>query len=77
MTTSIATMQPGDQARIIGFEKGQRDYRQKLLSMGMVPGTEFSLTRVAPLGDPVEVSVRGFAMSLRKAEADMLKVERI
>lgn len=74
---SIAAMRPGDKARVTGFEKGQRDYRQKLLSMGMVPGTEFSVTRVAPLGDPVEISVRGFAMSLRRAEADLLKVERI
>lgn len=74
---SIASMRPGDKAKVLGFEKGRRDYRQKLLSMGMVPGTEFALTRVAPLGDPVEISVRGYAMSLRKSEADMLKVERI
>ncbi|MGQ9365307.1 FeoA family protein [Azospirillum sp. ST 5-10] len=72
---SIGTMQPGDRGRVTGFEKGRRDYRQKLLAMGMVPGTEFSVTRVAPLGDPVEIRVRGFAMSLRRAEADALKVE--
>ncbi|MDK9720002.1 MAG: ferrous iron transport protein A [Rhodospirillales bacterium] len=74
---SISTMSPGEKAKVVGFKKGQRDYRQKLLSMGLVPGTELSLTRVAPLGDPVEISIRGYAMSLRKAEADMLKVERI
>ncbi|CAK0760758.1 ferrous iron transport protein A [Azospirillaceae bacterium] len=72
----VSEMRPGDKARVVGFEKGQRDYRQKLLSMGMTPGTEFSLTRVAPLGDPVEINVRGFSMSLRKSEADTLKVER-
>ncbi|MFA6018764.1 MAG: FeoA family protein [Rhodospirillales bacterium] len=74
---SISTMSPGEKAKVVGFKKGQKDYRQKLLSMGLVPGTELSLTRVAPLGDPVEISIRGYAMSLRKAEADMLKVERI
>ncbi|WP_029009798.1 FeoA family protein [Azospirillum halopraeferens] len=72
---SISAMKPGDRARITGFEKGRRDYREKLLSMGMVPGTEFALTRIAPLGDPVEIRVRGFAMSLRRQEADALKVE--
>jgi len=70
-------MKPGDRGRVIGFEPGRRDYRQKLLAMGMTPGTEFSLTRIAPLGDPIELSVRGFAMSLRRNEAETLKVERI
>ena len=45
--------------------------------MGLTPGTEFTVERLAPLGDPIEIRVRGYAMSLRKAEADMLEVERI
>ncbi len=74
---SIRTMQPGDELKVLGYEKGNRDYRQKLLSMGLVPGTSFTVTRVAPLGDPVEIRLRGFSMSLRRAEADTLKVERL
>ena len=47
------------------------------LAMGLTPGVEFAITRVAPLGDPVEISLRGFAMSLRKAEAALLSVEKL
>lgn len=66
----------GDSARVIGFERGDRSYREKLLSMGLTPGTQFTLSRAAPLGDPVELKVRGYAVSLRKGEAELLKVER-
>ena len=45
--------------------------------MGLTPGTEFSVTRLAPLGDPVEINVRGYAVSLRKDEAQLLRVERL
>lgn len=66
----------GDSARVIGFERGNRSYREKLLSMGLTPGTVFTISRAAPLGDPVELKVRGYAVSLRKGEAELLKVER-
>ena len=45
--------------------------------MGLTPGTEFTVIRVAPLGDPVEIQVRGFHLSLRKQEADTLIIEEI
>jgi ferrous iron transport protein A len=45
--------------------------------MGMTPGADFTVTRVAPFGDPVEVAVRGFKLTLRRAEAAVLRVERI
>jgi ferrous iron transport protein A len=45
--------------------------------MGLTPGTEFTVIRFAPLGDPVEIQVRGFALSLRKDEATALLVEKI
>jgi ferrous iron transport protein A len=44
--------------------------------MGLTPGTEFTVTRYAPMGDPVEIEVRGFALSVRKDEATMLLVEK-
>ena len=52
-------------------------YRKKLLSMGLTPGTEFTLQRTAPLGDPVEIIFRGFSLSLRKQEAAGLWVEKL
>lgn len=74
---TIAELRPGDRARILKLGKGVLDYRQRLMSMGLTPGVEFEITRVAPLGDPVEIRVRGFSMSLRKAEAELLGVEKL
>ena len=73
----IADLHPGEQARVVGLKKGDRDYRKRLMAMGLTPGIAFTLTRVAPLGDPVEISVRGSALSLRKGEAELLLLEKI
>ncbi len=73
--SSIIDLKVGSKAKIVSFAKGNKVYRQKLLTMGLTPGTEFTLTRLAPMGDPVEINVRGFALSLRKDEAAMLIIE--
>ena len=67
----------GDLAKIVGFEPSGKAYRKKLLAMGLTPGTEFSVTRFAPMGDPVEIKLRGFALTLRKDEASVLQIEKI
>lgn len=67
----------GDKARIVGYTEESSVYRKKMLSMGLLPGTEFVLKRIAPLGDPIEIEIRGFALVLRKKEAGVLKLERI
>ena len=77
MSIGLGELTAGDCGRIIGYQRGDRSYREKLLSMGLTPGTEFSVTRLAPLGDPVEINVRGYAVSLRKGEARLLRVERL
>ena len=65
----------GQRATVRGFRASERSYRQKLLAMGITPGVVITLTRVAPLGDPVELAVRGYAVSLRKAEAAVVLIE--
>ena len=67
----------GDTARVVGFKHTNRAYRRQLLAMGLTPGTEFSVLRYAPLGDPIEIKLRGFALSLRKNEADGLLIEKL
>lgn len=67
----------GDRATVTGYAPEGRDYRQKLLQMGLTRGTELELVRKAPLGDPVEIRLRGFSLSLRKDEADALEVTSI
>jgi ferrous iron transport protein A len=71
---SLRTMKPGDKAEVVGFDTGSKSYRERLLSMGLTKGTVFTLHKIAPLGDPVEIEVRGFKLSLRKGEADALKI---
>lgn len=73
----VKTLSVGDMARVTGFQRGDRLGRERLLTMGLTPGTEFTVTRIAPLGDPVEIRLRGFALSLRKAEVALLNIERI
>ncbi len=67
----------GCTGRVVGYEKAARGYKGKLLAMGLTPGTEFTITRYAPLGDPVEILVRGFKLSLRSYEANALFVEEM
>ncbi|MGI0494101.1 FeoA family protein [Alkalinema pantanalense CENA528] len=67
----------GSVLRVIGYEPTARDYKRKLLAMGLTPGTELRVMRHAPLGDPTEIEVRDFHLSLRKDEADALIVTPI
>ena len=77
MTIALRDMSAGDRGRVYGYEEGGRAYRRKLLSMGLTPGVELEVVRVAPMGDPVEVRVRGTSVTLRKDEAAALRMERI
>lgn len=74
VATTLSAMKVGHRGRIVGISGGEKVYRQRLISMGLLPGTEFVVSRIAPLGDPVEIRVRGFALSLRKEEAHILKI---
>lgn len=75
--STLGDLQIGDRARVVGFSEGGGSYRRKLLAMGLTPGAEISITRVAPMGDPVEIRLRGFALSLRKDEAAAVSVEKL
>lgn len=57
--------------------RGGAALRKRLLDMGLVPGAEISVVRVAPLGDPVEYMVKGYRLSLRRSEAAHVLVERL
>ena len=76
MQYHLGQLSVGEKVTIKGFAEGKKEYRAKLLAMGLTKGIELQITRVAPLGDPLEISVRGFSLSLRKAEASAVLVER-
>lgn len=77
MTLCLKNLKVGDSGRIIGFEKAAKVYRKRLLAMGLTPGTEFTVTRYAPMGDPIEIKLRGFSLTLRKDEASILFIEKL
>ena len=54
---------------------GEGAVKRRIMDMGLTKGTEVYVRKVAPLGDPIEVTVRGYELSLRKADADMIEVE--
>lgn len=74
MVDTLKELQVGSSAEIIGYKDDNPAYRRRLLAMGLTKGTVLKLLKIAPLGDPVEVEVRGFNLSLRKVEADILKI---
>jgi ferrous iron transport protein A len=67
----------GEKAEIVGYEHSDPRYRSKLLSMGLTKRTVITLKKIAPFGDPVELEIRGFNLSLRKDEANVILLRRI
>jgi len=68
-------MKAGQWGRIVALNGCPSSYRNRLISMGLLPGTVFQVVRVAPLGDPFEMAVRGSSLILRQQEAAILSVE--
>ncbi len=77
MVVELDSLQEGEKAEIVGYENTGEKYLRKVLSMGLTKGSEIKVIKIAPLGDPVEIEVRGFKLSLRKGEAKILKLRRI
>ena len=55
---------------------GQGAAKRRIMDMGITKGVEINIRKVAPLGDPIELTVRGYQLSLRKADAEMIEVEQ-
>ncbi len=68
MAIALKDLQVGDTARVSGF-RDESSYTQRLMQLGLIPGTQIEVQRVAPLGDPIEIRFRGFSLVLRPAEA--------
>lgn len=64
----------GDTVKIVKLH-GEGAVKRRIMDMGITKGVEVYIRKVAPLGDPVEVTVRGYELSLRKADAEMIEVE--
>lgn len=71
---TLRDLRPGDQGKVVSLgEKGP--LRRRIMEMGVTPGTSIKVVKVAPLGDPIEVNLRGYELSLRKDQAMRIVVE--
>lgn len=64
----------GDRVKVAKIN-GQGAIKRRIMDMGITKGTEVYIRRVAPFGDPIEVTVRGYELSIRKADAEIIEVE--
>lgn len=64
----------GDTVRVVKLH-GEGAVRRRIMDMGLTKGVDVQIRKVAPLGDPIEVNVRGYELSIRKADAEMIEVE--
>lgn len=64
----------GDTVKVVKLH-GEGAVKRRIMDMGLTKGTEVFIRKVAPLGDPVEVNVRGYELSIRKEDAEMVEVQ--
>jgi ferrous iron transport protein A len=74
MTRRLSELSPGQKGRIVQLD-GEGNTHRRIAAMGLTRGAQIEVKRIAPLGDPVEFSVRGYRLSMRRREADDITVE--
>ena len=72
---TLDKLQPGQSAKIVNLY-GTGAIKRRLIDMGIIPGTEVTMKRTAPLGDPIEINIRGYELSLRKNEAKNIEITK-
>lgn len=73
--TTLREIPCGTTVRVMRLS-GEGAVKRRIMDMGITKGTNIFIRKVAPLGDPVEVTVRGYELSIRKADAEMIQVEK-
>ena len=71
---TLRQAQIGETVKVVKLH-GEGAVKRRIMDMGITRGVEIYVRKVAPLGDPVEITVRGYELSLRKADAEMIEVE--
>lgn len=75
METTLDQLKPYERGSVVKVN-GEGMLRRRLFDMGITPGASIIMKKVAPLGDPIEINVRGYELSLRKSEASQIIVEK-
>ena len=71
---TIKDAKAGDKVRVVKLH-GEGAVKRRIMDMGITRNTEIYIRKFAPLGDPIEITVRGYELSLRKADAEMIEIE--
>ena len=71
---TLKTAKVGETVRVVKLH-GEGAVNRRIMDMGLTRGLEAHIRKVAPLGDPIEVTVRGYELSIRKADAEMIEIE--
>ena len=71
---TLRTTPVGKTVKVVRLH-GQGAVRRRIMDMGLTKGERITIRKIAPLGDPIEITVRGYELSIRKADADMIEVE--
>ena len=74
MLKTLDQLEKGETGLVKNVE-GDGKVRRRLFDMGVTPGAKVTLRKKAPLGDPIEITIRGYELSLRKAEAELVNIE--
>lgn len=72
---TLKEVKVGETAKVVKLH-GEGAIKRRIMDMGITKGTEVYVRKVAPLGDPIEVTVRGYELSIRKADAEMIEVNK-
>lgn len=72
---NLSNLKPGQQGKILKLDSSIGPIRRRLMDMGVIPGELIKVEKIAPMGDPIEVSVKGYNLSLRKGEAKGIEIK--
>lgn len=73
---TLKDIKVGNTAKVVKIN-GEGAYKRRIMDMGITKGSQIFVRKVAPLGDPIEITVRGYELSLRKADAECVDVELV
>lgn len=71
---TLRSVKIGDTVKVVKLH-GEGAVKRRIMDMGITKGVDVYIRKVAPLGDPIEITVRGYELSIRKADADMIEIE--
>lgn len=73
---TLKNIEVGQSAKVLKIH-GEGAIKRRIMDMGLTKGAKLSVHKVAPLGDPIQITVRGYELSIRKDDAELIEVERI